>query len=145
MSLRIKKEGKAPKRKIEEQFEEVEDDYHVKRQRNNIAVRKSREKSRAKAQETQERVRLLKKENADLEMKVTLLSKELHLLKDLFLSHARGVKAEKCPEILADVVPAGKEEQQILEKEEDSMYGSPVNQEGLENDHEYFGRKACVC
>jgi hypothetical protein len=136
---------KAAKRKI---VVEEEDDYQVKRLRNNIAVRKSREKSRLKAIETQERVAHLKKENAELEMKVQLLSKELHLLKDLFLSHARGVasKADKCPDILADVVvPAGKDEEAALNEEEHSMYDSPVNHEGLEHDHGYFGRQVHAC
>jgi CCAAT/enhancer binding protein (C/EBP) gamma len=64
------------------------EEYRVKRDRNNVAVRKSREKSRQKARETMEKVNRLKKENEDLEMKVKLLSKELNLLKDLFLSHA---------------------------------------------------------
>lgn len=152
------KEGGAPskkalKRKI---LEDDNEDYRVKRERNNIAVRKSREKSRAKAMETQERVTNLKKENAELEMKVQLLSKELRLLKDLFLMHAKGVasKAEKCPDILADVVPNGEEEARSLEEDEDkSMYaaestpGTPVNEEGFLNDHEYFSRRArpCVC
>ena len=64
------------------------EEYRVRRDRNNVAVRKSREKSRQTQRETMEKVRRLKQENEDLEMKVKLLSKELNLLKDLFLSHA---------------------------------------------------------
>ncbi len=64
------------------------DEYKKRRERNNIAVRKSRDKSRQKAQETMARVNELKSENAQLEQKVTILSKELSLLKDLFLAHA---------------------------------------------------------
>ncbi len=67
------------------------DEYKQRRQRNNVAVRKSRDRSRQKAQETQVRVQELKEENQQLENKVMLLSKELSLLKDLFLAHAREV------------------------------------------------------
>lgn len=72
------------------------EDYRLKRDRNNIAVRKSREKSRQKARETMEKVSRLKKENEDLEMKVKLLSKELNLLKDLFLTHAGRGSLTQC-------------------------------------------------
>jgi len=66
------------------------DDYRVRRERNNIAVKKSREKTRERAKETLVRVAELKQENTVLEEKVTLLSKELTLLKDLLLAHASG-------------------------------------------------------
>ena len=55
-----------------------------KRARNNEAVRKSRVKSRMKIEETQHRVNLLTKENSDLKTKVTLLTKELNVLRSLF-------------------------------------------------------------
>lgn len=63
-------------------------DYLARRERNNIAVRKSREKSRAKAKETLQQVNKLRSENEMLEQKVQLLTKELSVLKDLFLAHA---------------------------------------------------------
>lgn len=72
------------------------DEYRRKRDRNNIAVKKSRERSRAKAKETLEKVDKLKQENADLEYKVQLLSKELSVLKDLFLTHAGAVQEPQC-------------------------------------------------
>lgn len=73
------------------------DDYLARRERNNIAVRKSREKSRAKAKETMAQVDRLRKENEMLEQKVTILSKELSVLKDLFLAHAGNVGDRNCP------------------------------------------------
>lgn len=73
------------------------DDYLARRERNNIAVRKSREKSRAKAKETLAQVDKLRKENEMLEQKVTILSKELSVLKDLFLAHAGNVADSACP------------------------------------------------
>lgn len=63
-------------------------DYIKKRERNNVAVRRSREKSRQKQKETLEKVNQLRLENQELEMRVTLLSKELSVLRDLFLEHA---------------------------------------------------------
>merc|ERR1712004_913269 len=53
---------------------EVDLHYTEKRQKNNDAVKKSREKTRQKAKETMERV--------------TLLAKELTFLKDIFMAHA---------------------------------------------------------
>ena len=66
------------------------EDYRLRRERNNVAVKKSREKSREKAKITLDKVNQLKQENADLEVKVNMLSKELSLLKDLLLTHAGG-------------------------------------------------------
>ncbi|CAD5117268.1 unnamed protein product [Dimorphilus gyrociliatus] len=63
-------------------------EYKMKRERNNIAVRKSRMKSRMKQKETNLRVEELKKENEELEERIKLLSKELGVLKDLFLAYA---------------------------------------------------------
>jgi len=70
--------------------EKQTDDYRVRRERNNIAVKKSREKTRERAKETLIRVAELKQENMALEGKVALLSKELTVLKDLLLAHASG-------------------------------------------------------
>ncbi|KAH7642358.1 uncharacterized protein LOC124492500 [Dermatophagoides farinae] len=64
------------------------DEYKKRRERNNLAVKKSRNKSKQKTQQTQERVNELKEENQRLETKVKILSKELNFLRDLFLAHA---------------------------------------------------------
>ena len=82
--------------KLKKVILEDTEEYRRKRDRNNIAVKKSRERSRAKAKETLEKVEKLKKENADLEYKVQLLSKELSVLKDLFLTHAGAVQEIQC-------------------------------------------------
>ena len=63
-------------------------DYLAKRSRNNAAVRRSREKARMKAKETNDRVGQLKQENEMLEERIKLLTKELSFLKDIFLAHA---------------------------------------------------------
>lgn len=69
-------------------LDKMSDEYTKRRERNNIAVRKSREKSRAKAKETQQQVNKLRTENEVLEQKVQILQKELSVLKELFLCHA---------------------------------------------------------
>ncbi|MBN3285598.1 CEBPG protein, partial [Polyodon spathula] len=67
------------------------DEYRQRRERNNLAVKKSRMRSKQKAQDTQARVNELKEENERLESKIKLLSKELSVLKDLFLEHAHNL------------------------------------------------------
>lgn len=62
------------------------EEWRQKRDRNNIAVRKSREKSKRRIQETEHRVKELEEENRQLQSKITLLSKELNVLKSLFTS-----------------------------------------------------------
>ncbi|GAB6033360.1 hypothetical protein CHUAL_013125 [Chamberlinius hualienensis] len=66
------------------------DEYKKKRERNNLAVKKSRTKTKMKTQETLERVNKLRAENELLESKIKLLSKELSFLRDLFVAHARA-------------------------------------------------------
>jgi len=61
-----------------------DDEYNKKRARNNVAVKKSREKAKTRIQETQSRVEQLSNENEELQTKVTLLSKELNVLRALF-------------------------------------------------------------
>ena len=60
------------------------DEYLKKRERNNVAVRKSRRKAKQKIEETRQRVSELTSENDDLRSKVTLLQKELNVLRSLF-------------------------------------------------------------
>lgn len=64
------------------------EEYKKRRERNNMAVKKSRNKSKARTAQTMDRVNELKAENDRLETKVKILSKELSFLKDLFLAHA---------------------------------------------------------
>jgi len=68
--------------------EEGADDYKNKRARNNDAVKRSRAKAKAKVGETSEKVNNLKAENEEIEGKIKILSKELQLLKDMFVAHA---------------------------------------------------------
>lgn len=61
-------------------------EYFEKRARNNVAVRKSREKAKLRQDVTEKRVADLQCENERLQKKVDLLSKELHVLKSLFVN-----------------------------------------------------------
>ncbi|XP_076080586.1 uncharacterized protein LOC143051588 isoform X1 [Mytilus galloprovincialis] len=67
------------------------DEYVMKRVRNNTAVKKCREKSQQKANETMDQVDKLRKENEALKQKVTNLSKEIGVMKNLLLAHAGSV------------------------------------------------------
>lgn len=60
------------------------DEYRQKRYKNNIAVRRSREKSKLKSVELQSKVKDLTSENDRLNKRVELLTKELTVLKSLF-------------------------------------------------------------
>lgn len=85
--------GKAlsPSKMKKPHAEKDSDEYRQRRERNNLAVKKSRMRSKQKAQDTQQRVNELKEENERLEAKIKLLSKELSVLKDLFLEHAHNL------------------------------------------------------
>lgn len=62
------------------------EEYYEKRARNNIAVRKSRDKAKIRQQETEDRVNALQEDNENLQKKVDLLTKELTVLKSLFIN-----------------------------------------------------------
>ncbi|XP_051576132.1 CCAAT/enhancer-binding protein gamma-like [Myxocyprinus asiaticus] len=85
--------GKAtpPSKMKKTSMDKDSDEYRQRRERNNLAVKKSRMRSKQKAQDTQQRVNELKEENERLEAKIKLLSKELSVLKDLFLEHAHNL------------------------------------------------------
>ena len=62
------------------------EEYMEKRKRNNVAVRRSRDKAKMKALETQNRVNELTNENTALRRRITELSHELDTLKGLLTS-----------------------------------------------------------
>lgn len=78
--------GKATRTKKKRMPEKGTSEYRQKRDRNNVAVRKSREKSKIRVMETEHRVKELEDENQRLQSKITLLTKELNVLKSLFTS-----------------------------------------------------------
>ena len=66
---------KAPK-----QVDKNDPEYLEKRKRNNEAIKKSREKAKAKAEETQRKVETLKKDNKMLDDKIIVLGQEMQFL-----------------------------------------------------------------
>lgn len=81
--------GKAPKpsktnSKKKRSLDKNSCEYRQKRERNNVAVRKSREKTKVRVGDTEKRVQELEEENMHLQSKITLLTKELNVLKGLF-------------------------------------------------------------
>jgi len=80
--LGIRTDEKKPKKAIDK----ASDEYRRRRERNNIAVRKSREKAKQRCKDTERRVCDLVSENDKLRKRVELLSKELSVLKNLLSS-----------------------------------------------------------
>jgi hypothetical protein len=76
------------------QLEKGSEEYRLRRERNNVAVRKSRDKAKEKQRQTEGRVSILTEENERLQKKVDLLSKELTVLRGLFANVGVPVPAE---------------------------------------------------
>jgi len=71
---------------------QMDDEYIMKRQRNNAAVNKTRQKKRQEEQETSKRVYELREENTRLERKLESMKRELDLLKEMVVACAAGKK-----------------------------------------------------
>jgi len=84
--------GKSPRAKPSQilvgkkMIDKNSEEYRRRRERNNVAVRRSRDKTRHKREETEKRVAELEEENQKLREKLTLLNKEINVLKSLFSS-----------------------------------------------------------
>lgn len=70
-------------KKSKKPLDKASDEYRRRRERNNIAVRKSREKAKQRCKDTEKRVNDLVSENDKLRKRVELLSRELSVLKNL--------------------------------------------------------------
>ncbi|XP_035211611.1 CCAAT/enhancer-binding protein beta-like [Stegodyphus dumicola] len=85
-------------KKSKKPIDKGSDEYRRRRERNNIAVRKSREKAKQRCKDTEKRVCDLVSENDKLRKRVELLSKELSVLKNLLsnvgVSSEAAIKAE---------------------------------------------------
>lgn len=102
------------------------DEYRRRRERNNIAVKKSRTKSKMKTQQTLERVNQLRAENEMLETKIKLLTKELSFLKDLFMAHAGSAHGQHLTEVDLNFLSEDQEKESGI-----------ANNQAIENDHKY--------
>ncbi|KAK6633161.1 hypothetical protein RUM43_012905 [Polyplax serrata] len=81
-------ESKDSRRKRKADTSVDDEEYRRKRDKNNLAVKRSRDKTKQRTKQTLDRVVQLKSENETLEEKIKLLTKELSFLKNLFLAHA---------------------------------------------------------
>ncbi|XP_013787194.1 CCAAT/enhancer-binding protein-like [Limulus polyphemus] len=71
------------KSKCKKLVDKNSEEYRRRRERNNIAVRKSREKAKQRSRETERKVSELVRENDSLRSRVELLTKELSVLRSL--------------------------------------------------------------
>ncbi|XP_076358424.1 uncharacterized protein LOC143251027 [Tachypleus tridentatus] len=71
------------KNKCKKLVDKNSEEYRRRRERNNIAVRKSREKAKQRSRETERKVSELVRENDSLRSRVELLTKELSVLRSL--------------------------------------------------------------
>lgn len=76
--------GGGGKNKSKKSVDKHSEEYKIRRERNNIAVRKSRDKAKMRNLETQHKVLELTAENERLQKKVEQLSRELSTLRNLF-------------------------------------------------------------
>lgn len=75
--------GKMSSGKAKKRLDKDSDEYRMRRERNNLAVRKSRDKAKMRNLETQHRVLELTAENDRLQKRVEQLSRELSTLRNL--------------------------------------------------------------
>merc|ERR1711915_1094879 len=77
----IKMPGKRPVSKDDPE-------YLIKRAKNNEAIRKTRERAKAKAKATEDRLAALKADNKCMEDKIQMLNSEMEFLQKIYDSHA---------------------------------------------------------
>lgn len=85
---------KSPRQKSRKTIEKGSEEYLVKRERNNVAVRKSRTKAKLKHIETQMRVGELTEENDQLRNRISELQKELNALKSYISYNNPSIKPQ---------------------------------------------------
>jgi len=76
----IKRFNKSSSRKDSE----MDEDYVKKREKNNAAVKRARQKAKEKSQQTFKRIQNIKNENKELEERIKALSKELSTMKNIY-------------------------------------------------------------
>lgn len=91
------------------------DDYKRRRERNNIAVRKSREKAKQRSRETEKKVNELYSENDNLKQKLNLVSKECRVLRQLLANY--GVLPEVIERELQSSLKSDELQQQLLQQQ----------------------------
>ena len=65
-------------------------EYWAKRAKNNEAIKRTRDKARVKAQETEAKIELLRDENRKMEQQISVLDKEKDFLQNMFKMHSEA-------------------------------------------------------
>merc|ERR1712061_551051 len=69
------------------QESDMDEEYVKKREKNNAAVKRARQKAKEKSQQTFQRIQIIKNENKELEERIKAMSKELSTMKDLYAQY----------------------------------------------------------
>ena len=85
------------------QLDKTDPEYLEKRKRNNEAIKKSREKAKARAEVTQRSIEHFSTENKRIEHKISVQKEETEFLKDIFKANASKFpgEAEKALKLIA--------------------------------------------
>merc|ERR1712244_161457 len=75
---------------------EKDQEYLEKRAKNNAAVKRAREKSKQKQQQTNNRIQIIRRENDQLEERIKLLSAELQTMKDAHCKYTGKSICNQC-------------------------------------------------
>lgn len=127
----------SPRSKTAQQDDESKDDdeaYRQKRDRNNMAVKKSRAKSRQKAKETSDKITQLREENSDLEHQVDNLTNELNRLKKTLLAHVGVRRSPKNADTALQPPTIALTESKL----------ALADPQTVSRDHEYVGRMSTL-
>jgi CCAAT/enhancer binding protein (C/EBP) gamma len=66
---------------------EEDEEYLHKREKNNAAVKRARQKAKERVQQTHNRIQNIKTENEELEEKIRVLSAELAVMKNIYSTY----------------------------------------------------------
>jgi len=111
-SPRPRKSKMASKTSKRKYCDKGSDEYRLKRERNNIAVRKSRNKTKMKQIETEVKVSELNDQNEQLKSKVVMLQRELSALRNFVALNSPGLVA-KAPGFFSSAAPNNLHNQSI--------------------------------
>ena len=92
--------------RVSKQINKDDPEYLEKRAKNNEAIKRTRDKAKVKAKETETKLENLKTDNKRMENQISVLDREMQFLKDVYHTHTQGT-IENC----SAVGVAGNEDQ----------------------------------
>ena len=87
--------------KIAKHVDKNDPEYIEKRAKNNEAIKRTRQKAKEKAKETETKLENLRTENKSMEDKISVLDQEMKFLKDVYETHLKA----KNTTVSSDVTP----------------------------------------